>query len=349
MGFCKVIKPGLFTTIQDRGRFGYQQSGMPVAGAMDEYALRIGNILVGNPEGESCLEITLLGPALEFLSEGIIALTGGDLGAQLNGKELPLWETCEVKAGDILKFTGVKKGCRAYLSVAGGFNVPVIMGSKATYVRGAIGGLEGRALREGDVLEKGPDMGKKPAGRKVPPEYIYSLSNDITLRVVLGPQAEAFTAEGINTFLTTSYTVTNEADRMGYRLEGAKIQHTKGADIISDGIVMGSVQVPGHGLPIVMMADRQTTGGYTKIATVITPDLPLLAQAKPGDKVSFRSVSIEEAHSIYRSYEEKIAALKKMLDTPLPQAESLVSEGSKRIIKLIVNGKEYLVEVEEVH
>ncbi|QNB46810.1 5-oxoprolinase/urea amidolyase family protein [Thermanaerosceptrum fracticalcis] len=348
MGFCKVIKPGLFTTIQDRGRFGYQQSGMPVAGAMDEFALRVGNILVGNPEGESCLEITLLGPTLEFLSQGLIALTGGDLGAQLNGKELPLWEACEVKAGDILKFTGVKKGCRAYLAVAGGFNAPAVMGSKATYVRGTIGGLEGRTLREGDILEKGPSNSAGLAGRKVPQDDIYTLSNHITLRVVLGPQAEAFTAEGINTFLTSSYTVTNEADRMGYRLEGEKIQHQKGADIISDGIVMGSVQVPGHGMPIVMMADRQTTGGYTKIATVITPDLPLLAQAKPGDKVSFRSVSIDEAHSIYRIYEEKIAALKRTLRSSVPQDKSSVPKGPKRTLKLLVNGKEYLVDVEEV-
>lgn len=321
---------------------------MPVAGAMDEYALRVGNILVGNPEGESCLEITFLGPTLEFLSAGLIALTGGDMGAQLNGKELPLWEACQVKAGDVLKFIGLKKGCRAYLAVAGGFNVPVVMGSKATYVRGAIGGLEGRVLREGDLLDKGPGHPAGPAGRKVPPDYIYTLGNDITLRVVLGPQAEAFTAEGINTFLTGVYTVTNEADRMGYRLEGEKIRHQKGADIISDGIVMGSVQVPGHGMPIVMMADRQTTGGYTKIATVITPDLSLLAQAKPGDRVSFKAVSIEEAHHLYRVYEERVAALRVSLSVPLQAAEPPSLIGPLRSLRLVVNGKEYQVDVQEI-
>lgn len=337
MAFIKVIKPGMLTTVQDRGRFGYQQWGIPVAGAMDEYALRIANLLVGNQENEGCLELTMLGPTLEFLEEGLIALTGGDLGAQLNGHKCPLWQSFFVKKGDVLNFSGLRQGCRGYLAVAGGLDIPLFMGSKATYLRGKMGGLEGRALKVGDELKKGLLQGEQRAMTplKAPAEYGYSLSDVIEARVVLGPQDDCFTAVGIKTFFNSEYKVTVEGDRMGYRLEGPQIQHQEGADIISDGIAIGSIQVPGHGFPIVMMADRQTTGGYTKIATVITPDLPKLAQAKPGDTVVFKAVSLEEAHDIYRKYEDKI---KRFKERALPL----------RAFRLKINNKSYLVEVEEV-
>lgn len=337
MAFIKVIKPGMLTTVQDRGRFGYQKWGIPVAGAMDEYALRIANLLVGNQENEGCLEITILGPTLEFLDEGMVALTGGDLGARINGHACTSWQSFFVKKGDVLSFSGLRQGCRAYLAIAGGIDVPLFMGSKATYLRGKMGGLEGRALCAGDELKKGSlnDEQKEMAPRKVPQEYRYCFSNRIEARVVMGPQNDGFAQEGIKTFLNSEYKVTVEGDRMGYRLEGPQIQHKEGADIISDGIAIGSIQVPGHGFPIVMMADRQTTGGYTKIATVITPDLPKLAQAKPRDTIVFKAVSLEDVNDIYREYEKKI---KELQESFIPIV----------VFRFKINNKEYLVEVEEV-
>lgn len=304
MPFLKIVKPGFLTTIQDRGRFHYQKWGIPVAGAMDEYALRVGNLLVGNQENQACLEITLLGPEIEFWAPGLIALTGADLGAQLNGQSVETWTSFQVKEGDILRFTGIRSGCRAYLAAAGGFDVPVVMGSRSTYLRGKIGGLNGRALREGDVLEVNTsEQNSQWPPSRIPVEFRQQHSSTQVVRVVLGPQDDAFTPEGIDTFLHSEYTVTPESDRMGCRLEGPAITHREGPDIISDGIAMGSIQVPGNGKPIVMLADRQTTGGYAKIATVITPDLWKMAQAKPGDTISFAGVTLAEAHAAYKDYE----------------------------------------------
>jgi len=345
MSFIKVIKPGFFTTIQDRGRYGFQKWGIPVAGAMDEYALRLANLLVGNNQEEGCLEITLLGPTLQFNMEGLIALTGADLGAKLNGTDCPLYEAIWVKKGDILEFTGVKSGCRAYLAVSGGFDIPEVLGSKSTYVRGKFGGFKGRPLQAGDQIPVAGPSGswEKLRGLQIPVEFRTGFTNQINLRVVLGPQSDSFTKSGIDTFLNSTYKVTNEADRMGYRLEGPKIEHKSGADIISDGIPLGAVQVPGHGFPIVMMADRQPTGGYTKLATVITPDLNKLAQAKPGDSISFQAVSLEKAHQIYREYEGQIKKLKEYLENTKNTVKS-----TKKAMILRINNKEYYVEIEEV-
>lgn len=349
MGSIKVIKPGFLTTIQDLGRFGYQKFGMPVAGAMDEYALRIANLLVGNTEEEACLEITLVGPTLEFLDECVIALTGGDLRAQINGEDLPLWQACYIQKGDKLHFGGVKSGCRAYLAVAGGLEIPAIMGSKSTYLRGQIGGVEGRALWEGDEISF-PALSAETlevVNRKVPRDYQYDFSSSIIVRVVLGPQEDAFTLNEIKKFLEGKYQVTNNSDRMGYRLDGPRIHHKKSPDIISDGIAKGSVQIPGDGLPIVMMSDRQTTGGYTKIATIITPDFPKIAQAKPGDTIQFQAVSIEEAHEVYRQYETKIRILPdKFIYSPRQSYHC--NNPFRKIINIKINGKEYLIEIEEI-
>ncbi|HHY92714.1 MAG TPA: biotin-dependent carboxyltransferase, partial [Firmicutes bacterium] len=247
-----------------------------------------------------------------------IALAGADLGATLNGEPLPLWQAVAVKTGDEIAFSGVRSGCRAYLAVAGGIDVPLVMGSRSTYLRGKIGGLEGRALKAWDQLAAGEPAAAARArvGRRVPAELIPTYDANITLRVVLGPQDDLFTPAGRETFLTSEYAVTNEADRMGYRLEGPKIEHAGGADIISDGIPLGAVQVPGHGQPIVMLADRQTTGGYTKIATVISADLFRIGQAKPGDKVRFAAVSRQEAIALLREQEEKLQRLAEVLSRP---------------------------------
>lgn len=345
-----VKSPGFLSTIQDMGRRGYQQYGVPAAGAMDAYALRVANILVKNPESEGCLEITLLGPHLEILEDSLIAITGADLGVKHNEREAPLWESFWVCKGDILQFTKVKYGCRAYLAVAGGFDLPVIMGSKSTYVRGKLGGLEGRQLKKGDELKRGqPGIElNKNVGYRIPPEYQLKPDNPVVVRVVLGPQDDAFTKEGIAAFLTSEYTVTNEADRMGYRLEGPKIQHQNGPDIVSDGIAMGAVQVPGHGSPIIMMADRQTTGGYTKIGTVITPDLWKIAQAKPGDKMSFQAIPVEEANRVYREYEQRLRDLSCKAIPVTAENSRVLTIKNQWTMKIKVNGISYNVGVEEL-
>jgi len=312
MEVFEVVRPGPLTTIQDLGRYGYQQYGVPPSGAMDNYALRLGNLLVKNDEAATCLEITLFGLQLRVLTDTIVAITGADLAATLNNSPISLWETIAIHQGDIISFPRLKSGCRAYLSVAGGFQIPRVMGSAATYTRASIGGFEGRTLRTGDRLHTGKSI-PAAVGRKVPSKYIPVYGHQIELRVIFGPQDDHFTEDGIHTFLHSEYTVSTRADRMGYCLEGPQIQHTAGADIISDGIPLGAVQIPGDGLPIILLTDRQTTGGYTKIATVISIDIPKLAQAKPGDKVRFTQVTEREAHTALRKYEQKIQTVKRLL------------------------------------
>lgn len=343
MAKIKIIKPGLLTSVQDLGRHGYQQYGVCVSGAMDHVSARLANILLGNDEGEGLLELTMLGPQIEFSDPMVIAITGGDLQATINGLAVKMNRSLRVNSGDKLDFKGMKAGCRAYIAFAGGIDVPLIMGSKSTYTRGNMGGYKGRALKAGDVLSinKPSQPMDTLVGREIG-ECFYEYTDDIELRVVLGPQEDAFTEEGIKTFFNSSYMVTNECDRMGYRLEGEKVDHKEGGDIISDGIAMGAVQIPSHGQPIIMMADRQTTGGYTKIANVITVDLPRVAQAKPGDKISFKRVSLDEAHILLRDLENKIAQSKINCDKTVREILST------RQFKLKINGRAYDVMVEEL-
>lgn len=338
MGRIKIVKPGLLTLVQDRGRHGYQQFGVPVSGVMDSLSYRLSNILVGNPQTHAVLEVTMLGPEIEFLDKMVIAVTGGYLSPAVNQNAIPMWESLVVQKGDILTFGALKTGCRCYIAFSGGIDVPLIMGSRSTYTRGEIGGYKGRALKTEDQLEIA-DPGASPAqwqNKRVPTEYIPAYSNEIELRVTMGPQDASFTPEGIKTFLSGLYTVTNQCDRMGYRLDGEKIRHVNGGDIISDGIAMGAVQVPGHGQPIIMLADRQTTGGYTKIANVISADLPKIAQAKPGDKVRFTKVTAHHAGQLLREMEQKISDIKKRCIVPT------------RFLKLKIDGKGFEVKVEEL-
>ncbi|MDW7669930.1 MAG: biotin-dependent carboxyltransferase family protein [Bacillota bacterium] len=303
----RVENPGLLTTVQDIGRFGFEKFGMPVAGAMDSYALQVANILVGNPPNEGGLEISFLGLTLTFEGQGLIAITGADLGATLNGQQIKPWQSLQVNSGDELKFASLKKGCRAYLAVQGGFDIPCVMGSKSTYLRGSIGGYKGRKLLMGDKLTSN-EIKRKLSPEILPEEFIPSYEKK-TIRVILGPQADYFSTDELYNFLSSTYKITNQYDRMGYRLEGPSIKHSKGPDIISDGIVPGSVQVPGHGQPIIMLADCQTAGGYSKIATVISVDLPMLAQLMPGNELNFEEVTIEKAQLLYNLKESKLAKL----------------------------------------
>jgi biotin-dependent carboxylase-like uncharacterized protein len=305
----EVVHPGPLTTVQDAGRYGYQQYGVPPAGALDDYAFRAGNILVGNREDAASLEITLFGCRLRILRDTVITVTGADLGTALNGSALPMWQAMPVSRGDLLSFPGLNSGCRAYLAVAGGIDVPLVMGSASTYLKAEIGGLEGRALRKGDIVHADKATGV-PAGVRLPTSLIPTYTGRIELRVMLGPQEDRFTREGIRTFLTSGYEVSAQADRMGYRLKGPSIQHRASADIISDGMPPGAVQVPGDGQPIVLLADRQTTGGYAKIATVISPDIYKIAQARPGDGVSFSAVNEAEALAAWQEYQECLDAVR---------------------------------------
>lgn len=312
-----VEKAGILTTIQDQGRFGYQQFGVSPAGPMDVEAFYLANILAGNDRGESALEITFQGPVLRFEEANVIAVTGGDLKPRLNGKPLPMYQAVAVRANDELAFGSMcGNGCRAYLAFAGGLDVPVVMGSKATLLRNQIGGLEGRKLKAGDVLRfSNPQKTLKHMDSRRLLGRIYP-RDEITLRVVTGPQDSAFSEEEINRFFWYSGKITNEFDRMGCRIQREiPVRHKTDGNIITDGIAFGSIQVPTDGQPIIMLADRQSTGGYTKIGTVISVDLPVLAQSLPGYQVRFVRVGIELAQTLYMRRLDKLNKIENYLNS----------------------------------
>ncbi len=311
----EVIEPGILTTIQDMGRYGFSQFGVPPSGVLDTFSLRVGNLLVGNREREACLEITLMGLKIKVLKEVVIAITGGDLSPTLNEEPLEMWRTHLLVEGDVITFKKVRAGCRAYLAVSGGFVVPKIMGSSSTYLSGNFGGLEGRKLRRGDILyslDISPPLNK--LGLRFPSDWILSLDKKVPLRVIPGPQNHHFTEKGFQTFCSSSYQVTPQCDRMGVRLEGPKIERRSDVEesIISEGLISGAIQVPGDGKPIIILTEL-VTGGYTKIATIISTDLSKVAQLKPGDQVRFKPISIEEAHDLLKEQEEKLKGFRKII------------------------------------
>lgn len=310
----EVLHPGLLTTVQDLGRTGYQRFGVSVSGAVDPRSAAVANILAGNPDGEAVLECTVLGPQLRFDAPAVIAVTGADLGPALDGVPVENYRALRVQAGQTLRFTGPKCGCRAYLAVSGGLDVPEVMGSRSTYMKAKIGGWHGRKLEKGDVLPlRAPETEPKALeNRALAPEF--RGRSEYTLRVVMGPQDDAFTPGGVSAFLSGVYTVTPEFDRMGCRMEGPEIEHVGSADILSDGIAFGAVQVPDSGQPIVMLADRQTTGGYTKIANVISADFRILGQLKSGDRVRFERVSLASAQEALLAQRASLRLLRHVLD-----------------------------------
>ena len=316
-----VEKPGMLTLVQDLGRWGHQFRGLTVSGPMDQFSLRMGNVMLGNDENDAALEITLFGLEIIFRDERRVVLAGADLVMNIDGAPAASWTVHSVAPGSRLAITSLPKffggfsgsggGCRAYLCVSGGIDVPVVMGSRSTFTRGRIGGYKGRALAAGDAVEllDPKPLWRRSAGFVCPPELRPSKTWSEPLRTLEGPQIDAFTPEGIETFFGETYAVTNEADRMGYRLDGPKISHKAGADIVSDGIVRGAVQVPGEGKPIVLMSDCQTTGGYTKIAVVSTWSAASLAQKMPGDSVRFHRVSEKEATTYLIKFEDDLRRL----------------------------------------
>lgn len=336
MGFV-TENPGVLTTVQDEGRYGYEQFGMSPAGPMDGTAFRTANILVGNPEGESALEATVLGPTLRFDQDNVIAVTGADMVPVLNGQPCPMYQAVAVKAGDRLMLGAARTGCRAYIAFAGGLDVPQVMGSRATALQNKVGGFQGRKLAKGDnVGFRAPNPSLAlPRTTPVPAPA----GKEVTIRVILGPQDDAFTEEGVKTFLSQPYTVSKDFDRMGCRLEGAQIAHRADGNIISDGMVTGAIQVPTSGQPIIMLAERQTVGGYTKIATVISADLPLVGQRKTGDVIRFQAVTVEEAHELWRAFRRELEDLRARLDQPRPVQPAGIT------YKVTVNGRTYEVQV----
>lgn len=300
MSVLLVHEPGPLTTVQDLGRTGHLRVGIPPAGPLDLEAFVLANRLAGNPDGAAALECTLIGPRVEFTDARLVALTGADMQATLNGSEAPRWASFPVRAGDVLRLGPARSGVRAYLAVAGGLDTPPALGSRATYLRGQLGGWHGRALRKGDALPLGAPGA--PRAARVRPGSVPDYAAPVELRAVPGPQDDRFTADGIATFFASAYEMLPQSDRMGARLRGPRIEHTRGHDIISDGIPLGGVQVVGDGQPIVLLADRQSTGGYTKIATVCSFDVGRVAQVRPGERVRFRRVTVEEAHAALRAH-----------------------------------------------
>lgn len=305
----RILQPGLQATVQDLGRRGYQALGVPVCGALDPAALRLANCLVGNDEAAAGLECRLLGPAFTIVGGPIrLALAGAeaDIRVEVGGEiaTYPAWRSFDVPDGAIVRIGALRHSGCAVLAVAGGLAVPVVLGSRSTDLKGGFGGYRGRALLTGDVL---PVHGARPEGPCLELPDPPSLAFGGTLRVVLGPQASAFSTAGIATFLNTPYRVSREADRMGMRLEGEPLAFATGADIVSDGIATGSIQVPGSGLPIVLLADHQTIGGYAKIATVISADLPAAGRLLPGAVVRFAAVEVPEAEAARRALENDMA------------------------------------------
>jgi antagonist of KipI len=297
----EVIKPGLLTTVQDQGRWGYQGYGVGIAGAMDSFALAAANLLVGNPEGSAGLEITIQGPTLRFQRETLFALAGADLAPRLNGISISDWTAHPAPPGSVLSFEGRKSGVRAYLALSGGVDVPLLMGSRSTYLLGRFGGQEGRPLKAQDVLPIGtPVVGAmRLAGRRFPDSLRPPYQRNPRLRVILGPFQDYFSEEGLAAFLSTAYMITPNSDRMGYRLQGKTIPRRTTRELITCGLANGTIQVPPNGQPIILLADRQTIGGYPIIATAIHADLPLLAQCAPGDQLSFSEVTPNQARKAF--------------------------------------------------
>ena len=312
----RVLKPGMLTTVQDLGRVGYQSQGFSVAGVMDVRSFKIANLLVDNPENEPVLEFTLIGPTLEFTSDTIIAITGGNFNPTINGEPAPMYTAIYMHRGDILKFGSAITGSRGYISFSSYLKVPTVMGSRCTNMKSSLGGFKGRKLQTDDFILFRIKRRYLPyfLSRTLKPDDMDQ--QQVTLRVVMGPQDSAFTKEGIQTFLSSTYTVTNEFDRMGCRLDGPYIASKNGSDIISDGICFGSVQVPSHGKPIVLLADRQTTGGYAKIATVASVDIPKLVQRKTDDKIRFKAITVYEAQKLLLEETAEFDRMRKIIHQP---------------------------------
>jgi len=308
----EVIQPGVFSTIQDLGRRGYFASGIPPSGAMDRFALRMGNLLVKNSLEEAGIEMTAIGATLKILDDTVIAITGADFGATLNGTRVANWQTIHVRPGDILSLAKYRIGWRCYLSVAGGIDVAPVLGSKSTYTLGGLGGLRGRVLKKGDILQAGQPIApfESLKDRRATEEILPKQGEEKELRVVLGPQDDHVKEESIKVFLNSPYRVSHNSNRVGYRFEGPQLFFKErdrsmdaGSDpsnIVDDGNAIGAIQIPAGKEPICLGVDGVTMGGYVKIACLIAADMDRMAQLPLREEVMFRAVTVDEARSILK-------------------------------------------------
>ncbi len=302
----ELVNVPSLTTVQDLGRYGHQKFGVPVSGVMDEVSARLTNYLVGNDGGAPLLEFVLGGPTVAFHSSAVFAV-GGDVEVKLNGTPISPWASYWAKRGDLLEVGVLRSGVYGYIAFAGGVRCEPVLGSCSTYLRAKFG----RALRPGDTLNIGPAILTGREGKRLPEEFIPRYGSESEIMVILGPQEDHFTGRGVDTFLSSEYRVAPESDRMGYRLDGPRIEHSeKGADIITDAIPLGSVQVPKSGKPIIMLADRQTTGGYAKIGVVARVDVPKVAQTRVGGKIRFKAVEVDGAQKLLRKREAMMEGIK---------------------------------------
>lgn len=304
-----IVKAGMLTTIQDAGRWGFQSRGVPVAGPMDPVSHRLANALVGNDRDAAALEVTLLGPELEFEDERLAAVAGADFELSLDGRPVPSNAPFIVAVGSRLRFGARRRGARAYLAVSGGIAVPPTLGSRSTHLLSAMGGLNGRAVAAGERLPLGePARAQRTA--LSPQRAVVALPEGrANIRVLPGPQVELFSADALDVLQSAPYVIGQNSDRMGFRLDGPRLAHTRGADIISDATPLGVLQVPASGQPILLMADRQTTGGYPKIATVIAADIALAGQLGPSDTIQFSVCTPHEAMAALIAQERALMAV----------------------------------------
>lgn len=324
-----VLNPGLLTTIQDRGRYGYEKYGVIVSGAMDQYSMRIANILVGNDENEGVLEITLIGPALKIKKGNLISITGADISPTINEKKVPMGRPIYLNEDCVLRFGKCVNGCRAYIAIAGGIDVPLIMDSKSTYLRFGIGGQDGRALKKGDVINIGKKnsislgiidkikvLNKKESfvyTKWYVKNFIINENSPIYIRVFEDMQFKNIKEESIKDFFSKPFIIDSKSDRMGYRLNGPKVELSEKLEMISGEVSLGTIQIPPDGNPIILLADRATAGGYPKIAHVALYDIPKLVQLKPNDKIIFKKITLKEAEDLYLKREMYIEELKKSI------------------------------------
>ena len=320
----KVIEPGLLTTVQDLGRFGWYHIGMPPSGAMDSFAFRVANLLVGNAEDAAGLEITYVGPTLEVQRETLVAVTGAEISFSINNRAAALWHAHHVAPGDRLLLGGITKGARAYLSVAGGIAVPLLLGSRSTYMLGRFGGIEGRKLQAGDQLPlRETSLKFTMLGRRLDPLLLPIPSQEREVRILMGMCSYRVKDESLADFLAATWEVSTEADRIGYRLKGPTFQFKGGeqpfgagsdpSNVVDLGYPVGSVQIPGGLEAILLLNDAVTGGGYTTIGTVIKADLDRIAQTSPGSKIRFRSVDIEEALRARQLREARLSRMRLLL------------------------------------
>lgn len=318
----EVIKAGILTTVQDLGRYGYQKFGLNINGAMDEGAARVANILVGNDENNAVLELTLSGTSLKMTADHLIAICGGDMSATMNGQSVPMWQPFIAAKDAVISFGHYKSGCRVYIALAGGVDLVAVLGSYSTNIRANIGGYEGRALRSGDMIEV-HDMRNQICSMGLwqklrsndsiafnAQHFGIAHADSVTIRFITGPEYELLDEDNKRKFTQSKWSIDSQSDRMGYRLQGPALEMVHKKELITEGVVHGTIQLPANGQPIVLLSDRQTTGGYPRIAVVAAVDIPMFGQLKPGSVITFTAVTMEEAEKLLFDSEQDIKRLK---------------------------------------